>query len=139
MDGVSLITVQDLIAKAKLAASQAYAPYSKFRVGAAILTDKGDIFTGCNVENASYGLTNCAERVAIGNMVANGRWDSKISKIVVYTPTQQATAPCGACRQVIFEFALESTQIISTCESGEGFYLKVQEMLPYAFGPKSLL
>jgi len=93
-----------LEAAAKSAARRAYAPYSKFQVGAAVLAASGKIYAGCNVENASYGLTNCAERTAIFNAVAAGEKNLKVQCVVVYTPTPTATAPCGACRQVIFEF-----------------------------------
>src|SRR5271169_5350356 len=93
----------DLIAAARQAASHAYCPYSRFHVGAAILTGRGGIFAGCNVENASYGLTICAERNAIFQAVAR-QGATKIRAVLVYTPTKKPTAPCGACRQVINEF-----------------------------------
>ena len=94
------MTEQELIAAALSVRENAYAPYSKFKVGAAILTTKGDLFTGCNVENSSYGLAICAERHAIGAMVAAGQ--TSFSKIVVAaTPL---ASPCGACRQFIVEF-----------------------------------
>src|SRR5471030_2539074 len=84
---------------ARRAAGAAYAPYSKFRVGAAVLTGSGKIFTGCNVENASYGLCNCAERTAIFSAVTAG--ERKIKAVAIYTPTATPITPCGACRQVI--------------------------------------
>src|SRR5205814_4528120 len=91
----------ELAAAARRAAGHAYCPYSRFPVGAAVLTDRGEIFTGCNVENASYGLTICAERNAVFQAVTHGQGRLVIQAVVVYTPTPQPTAPCGACRQVI--------------------------------------
>ena len=82
----------------------AYAPFSKFKVGAAILTSKGDIFVGCNVENSSYGMTNCAERTAIFSAVAEKGPGLEIRAVAVTTPQEVPCSPCGACRQVIYEF-----------------------------------
>jgi cytidine deaminase len=123
---------------AKQASTKAYAPYSKFKVGAAILTHGGRIFTGCNVENASYGLCNCAERTAIFNAVASGEKSLRLSCVVVYTPTPKATAPCGACRQVIFEFGSQ-VRVISTCRTNDRLDSTIAELLPKAFGPSDLL
>ena len=93
----------DLILAAKAASERAYAPYSGFRVGAAVRTSSGEVFAGCNVENASYGLTLCAERVAASRAVAElGIVD--IVAAAIYTPTPKPTAPCGACRQFLLEF-----------------------------------
>jgi cytidine deaminase len=124
-----------LKAAAKAAAGHAYAPYSKFRVGAAVLTDTGKIFSGCNVENASYGLCNCAERTAIFSAVAAG--ERKLKCVVVYTPTRSATAPCGACRQVIFEFG-PSVRIVSICAGRDQIDGSIRSLLPAAFGPDDL-
>jgi cytidine deaminase len=128
-------TVQHLIDRAKATAQNAYSPYSKFRVGATILTSTGDMFSGCNVENASYGLTICAERNAIFQMVAEGQ--QKIQTLVIYTPTESPTSPCGACRQVINEFGPE-TRIISVCDGPERTDTTLDQLLPQAFGPKNL-
>src|SRR6185312_6764581 len=87
---------------AREAIERAYCPYSTFRVGAAVLTQGGDVFAGCNVENASYGLTICAERIAVFQAVAGGH--TVVRAVAIYTPTQSPTAPCGACRQVLNEF-----------------------------------
>lgn len=119
---------------ARAAAEKAYAPYSGFRVGAAIWTDRG-LFTGANVENASYGLTNCAERTAIFAAAAAGA--RKLKCVVVYTPTKGATAPCGACRQVIFEFGPEA-RVVSCCASAEAIDTTITALLPGAFGPADL-
>jgi cytidine deaminase len=120
---------------ARAAASQSYSPYSRFRVGAAVLTGSGRIFTGCNVENASYGLCNCAERTAIFTAAAAG--ERRIRAVVVYTPTPAPTLPCGACRQVINEFGPEAL-VISVCNSSRHEESSLSALLPHAFGPKDL-
>jgi cytidine deaminase len=97
-----------LIDAAKAAMKNAYAPYSKFRVGAAVLTSTGKIFTGCNVENASYGLTNCAERTAIFSAIASNGPKLDIRAVAVVNDRGVPSAPCGACRQVIYEFGPEA-------------------------------
>jgi len=127
--------LRKLKAAAKTAAARAYAPYSKFHVGAAVLTSSGKIFAGCNVENASYGLCNCAERTAIFSAVAAK--ECKLQCVVVYTPTQTATAPCGACRQVINEFG-PAARVISFCASSDTIDTTITALLPAAFGPANL-
>ena len=96
------------------AAAEAYAPYSDFHVGAALLTSNGDIVTGCNVENASYGLTNCAERTAVFRAVAEGKLSKGISieAIAVVNRDHKSCSPCGACRQVLAEFGLERHRVV---------------------------
>jgi cytidine deaminase len=128
-------TLRRLEAAARRAAKASYSPYSKFRVGAAVLTDRGAIVGGCNVENASYGLCNCAERTAIFSAVAAGA--HSISAIAIYTPTREATAPCGACRQVINEFGPESL-VISVCDTKDRQETTASQLLPAAFGPRDL-
>lgn len=93
---------EKLIAAARQAREFAHAPYSRFRVGAAVRTKTGRIFSGCNIENASYGLTLCAERVAIFKAVSEG--EREFDSIVVVADTEKLTPPCGACRQIIWEF-----------------------------------
>src|SRR6478736_6089473 len=127
--------LRKLKAAAKTAAARAYAPYSKFHVGAAVLTGSGRIFAGCNVENASYGLCNCAERTAIFSAVAAK--ERKLQCVVVYTPTPTATAPCGACRQVIFEFG-PTARGLSFCTGKETIDTTITDLLPGAFGPANL-
>src|SRR5262249_16014045 len=111
-------------------------PYSNFRVGAAILARSGEVFSGCNVENASYGLTICAERNAAFRMVAAG--ETEFDVIVVYTPTATPTAPCGACRQVLNEFS-PLADVICVCDGADVIQSKVRELLPRAFGPENLV
>jgi cytidine deaminase len=128
-------TLQEMAKRAKAISEKAYCPYSKFRVGAVILTDDGHMVDGCNVENASYGLTICAERNAVFQMVADGR--QKIVAVVIYTPTPKPSAPCGACRQVINEFGPDAL-IISLCDGSDVLKNKLSELLPNAFGPANL-
>ena len=120
---------------ARAAAKASYSPYSKFKVGAAVLMESGKIYAGTNVENASYGLANCAERSAIFAAVSNG--ERTIRCVVVYTPTTAPTMPCGACRQVINEFGPRSA-VISICQSAERVETTLDRLLPAAFGPGNL-
>jgi cytidine deaminase len=120
---------------ARTAATKAYAPYSKFPVGAAILAGSGKVYSGCNVENASFGLCNCAERTAIFTAITAG--ESEIKAVAVYTPTPLPTAPCGACRQVINEFGPEAL-VISVCDSKNKIETRLTALLPGAFGPGDL-
>jgi cytidine deaminase len=124
-----------LLAAARRAAQAAYAPYSKFRVGAAVLTHAGKIHTGCNVENASYGLSNCAERTAIFKAVTEG--ERRIVAVAVYTPTRKPILPCGACRQVIREFGPKAA-ILCAGRSRERIETTLDQLLPGAFGRKDL-
>jgi cytidine deaminase len=120
---------------ARTAAKSAYAPYSKFRVGSAVLTGSGKIYSGCNVENASFGLCNCAERSAIFAAAAAG--ERQLRAVVVYTPTATPTTPCGACRQVINEFGPDAL-VISLCDSKNVIETTLDQLLPDAFGPANL-
>jgi cytidine deaminase len=127
----------ELAAAARRAAARAYCPYSRFPVGAAVLTDRGAIVSGCNVENASYGLTICAERTAVFQAVLQAPDRLVLQAVLVYTPTAEPTAPCGACRQVINEFGPDA-EIISICD-GEGVIrTRLGSLLPNAFGPGNL-
>lgn len=121
--------------QARAAAARAYAPYSQFHVGAAVLARSGAVFAGCNVENASYGLTNCAERTAVFQMVAAG--ETAFDRIVIYTPTPTPTAPCGACRQVLNEFNPDA-EVVCVCDGPDEIRSTVRELLPGAFGPANL-
>jgi cytidine deaminase len=115
---------------ARAAAQNAYAPYSKFRVGAAVLGGSGKVYAGCNVENASYGLCQCAERAAITAAVAAG--ERTIRAVTVYTPTPTPTAPCGACRQVIGEFG-PAAVVVCVCRSRRRLETTLPELLPWRF------
>ncbi|MGH7943537.1 MAG: cytidine deaminase [Opitutaceae bacterium] len=121
---------------ARTAAKFSYSPYSKFQVGAAVLAGSGQVYTGGNVENASYGLCNCAERTAIFTAAAAG--ERRLEAVVVYTPTPRPTMPCGACRQVINEFGPQAI-VIAICDSAERIENTLPELLRHAFGPKNLL
>ena len=133
---ISLATRQRLEKAARAAAGASYSPYSKFPVGAAVLADSGRIYSGCNVENASYGLCNCAERTAIFTATAAG--ERKIQAVAVYTPTARPTAPCGACRQVINEFGAHAA-VICVCNSSQRIETTLPALLGEAFGPQNLL
>ena len=122
-----MATTEDLIAAAWDAREKAYAPYSNFQVGAALLASDGQVFPGCNVENISYGLTNCAERVAIGAAVAQGV--RSFEKVVVVADTAEPISPCGACRQVLAEFGVKSIILANRAESVE---FSMEELLPRA-------
>lgn len=119
-----------LIEAAESAWKKAYAPYSNFRVGAAVLTKSGDIFTGCNVENISYGLTSCAERNAIFSAIAQkGKID--IEAVAVTCENELGAPPCGACRQVIAEFGPEAKILYK--KQGKFFELNLNDLLPSSF------
>ncbi len=127
--------IQRLREAAVAASHKAYCPYSKFPVGAAVLTENGAIFAACNVENASYGLTVCAERNAVFQAVASGH--QRIRAVAIVTPTDSPTPPCGACRQVISEFGPEA-EVFSFAKDGRALYHTVKELLPEAFGPLNM-
>ncbi len=123
---------QQLIEAATQALESAYAPYSQFRVGAALLTSEGKIFAGCNVENASYGLSMCAERNAIANAVIGSGTDTIEIKAIAVTNSQQvACSPCGACRQVIWEFGRDAEVIFLGDRGWQN--LTIKELLPAGF------
>lgn len=123
-----------LTAAALAAREHAYAPYSRFRVGAALLAADGTIYAGCNVENASYGLTICAERNAVAHAVASGARD--FTAIVV--ATENGVTPCGACRQVLAEFNPQLT-VILVDEAGHRRVYSLADLLPAAFAPDQLV
>jgi cytidine deaminase len=125
-----------LIKEAKKARKRAYTPYSKFKVGAAVLCVDGKIFTGCNIENASFGLTVCAERIAIFKAISEG--STKIEAIAVIGDTDKSCSPCGACRQVISEFG-EDIPLIMANLKGDVKIKKIKELLPEAFGKNDIL
>jgi len=120
-----------LLSAARDARQYAYAPYSRFTVGAALDTGDGQVFLGCNVENASYGLTMCAERVAIGTAITAGY--RNFTTIAVAGPDGVVTSPCGACRQVLAEFNRDMTVVYTTPDGP--VTTTVAELLPHSFGP----
>jgi cytidine deaminase len=128
------MTDQELIQKALAVRKLSYSPYSAFPVGAALLASSGKVYGGTNVENASYGLTMCAERVAVGNAVAAGERSFETVAVVV----KDGGSPCGACRQVLYEFA-PTLRVLMADEEGNLVQEAVLiDLLPGAFGPKSL-
>ena len=121
----------ELIAKAIEASKYAYVPYSHFPIGAALKTKDGHIYTGCNIENASFGLTNCGERTAIFKAVSEGYKD--FSEIDIYGKTKYPISPCGACRQVMAEFFEPSAKVTLISEIGKTVVMTVEELLPDSF------
>ncbi len=125
MDSMELVKIAD---EAK---SRAYAPYSGFKVGAALLTSNGKLFTGVNIENISFGATNCAERTAVFKAVSEG--ELKITAIAIASDSEDYIFPCGICRQVLAEFADKSMKIICSKKNGEYKEYTLDELLPNAF------
>ena len=121
----------NLMEKAVEVSRNAYVPYSKFPVGACVLSENNKIYTGCNFENGSYGLTICAERNAIGSMIADG--EQKIKAIAVYSPDMSNCTPCGACRQVIKEFQISASCDVIVKNGDELKIYKLDELLPESF------
>jgi len=122
-----------LLDRAAMARRRAYAPYSGYHVGAALLAENGEIFSGCNVENASYGLTICAERAAVSRAVAEGC--RRFRAIAIVSPSDPPAAPCGACRQVLAEFAEDMDVILGDAEGNETAQMTLKDLLPFRFGP----
>jgi cytidine deaminase len=129
-EGSAGAKIDELVAAANAARASAYAPYSRFAVGAALRGADGKIYTGCNIENASYGLTICAERVAVFAAVAAGA--RKFTAIAV--TTENGVTPCGACRQVLAEFSPQMTVIAADAHGNRSVH-DLAELLPAAFGP----
>jgi cytidine deaminase len=123
-------TIEQLIEAARAARERAHAPFSKFRVGAAIEDDDGRTYSGCNVESASYGLTMCAERVAVFRAISEGA--SKLVRIAVIADTEEFTLPCGACRQILWEF-LGDAELILANLSGAMERLRISQIFPRPF------
>jgi cytidine deaminase len=123
---------RELVERARAALEGAYAPYSEFRVGAAVRTRSGKIYTGANVENASYGLCVCAERIAVFQAVNDGERELAAVAVVTSDPSA-AHAPCGACRQVLDEFAAEDMVVLLAPRTGEAVRRSFRELLPAPF------
>jgi len=122
--------IVELISAAKDVSSRSYCPYSKFPVGAALKAGDGRVFAGCNVENASFGLTVCAERNAIFSAVSAGV--AEITALVIYTPTAEPVTPCGACRQVLLEFG-RNADVVCVCAGPGRLNFRASELLPHQF------
>ena len=131
-----MAAVEDLFAAARAAQARAYAPYSGFRVGAAICTPEGQVFAGCNVENAAYPQGACAETGAIAAMIAGG--GARIAEILVVGDGDLLCTPCGGCRQRIREFAGPETPVHVAGPEGVRRRFTLAELLPYSFGPDNL-
>lgn len=128
------MTDEELIEVAKKYREFSYSPYSKFKVGAAVLTKSGKVFGGCNIENSSYPVTNCAERTAIFKAVSEG--EREIEAIALIADTEGPCSPCGACRQVMGEFKIN--RIIMANLKGDKKIVTLEEVLPFAFSEKDL-
>ncbi|SHJ46942.1 cytidine deaminase [Reichenbachiella agariperforans] len=123
---------EQLIEQAKQVARHAYSPYSRFKVGAALMDQYGNIYSGCNVENISFPCVICAETSAIAQAVSSAGSAMKIDTLVIYTPTASITSPCGNCRQVIHEFSTSATKVICVCNESVQLTLCIEELLPHA-------
>ncbi len=126
---------RELINKAKEAMQNSYSPYSNFKVGSAVLMKSGKVYTGCNIENASYGATNCAERTAVFKAISDG--DKEIEAIAIVSSGEMVTYPCGVCRQVISEF-MKDGKFIFENEQGEIVVHTSNEIFPYSFSKDDL-
>jgi cytidine deaminase len=122
--------IENLIEAARSARERAYAPFSKFKVGAAVEDQDGRIYSGCNVESTSYGLTMCAERVAVFRAISEGA--SKLARMAVVADTEQLTPPCGACRQILWEFLGDSELILANL-AGATETLRISQIFPRPF------
>lgn len=131
MKPVTTAQKKTLLSRARAVRARAYAPYSKFQVGAAVLDEKGRVHTGTNIENASYGLTVCAERHAVAAAVAAGA--KQVRAVAVITPTSPPGSPCGACRQVLAEFALPEAPVLLASPTGPADETTMGELLPRSF------
>lgn len=127
------MNVMELIKKAIEGRENAYAPYSKFKVGAALLLKDGTYITGCNVENVSYGLCNCAERTALFSLIASGRTGADVVAMAIVADTEGPCSPCGACRQVIAELLDKNTPIVLANINYKYQVSTMAELLPYSF------
>ncbi|MGJ7912174.1 cytidine deaminase [Neobacillus sp. LXY-1] len=134
--GRRLVTIEQLIEEAKKAREKAYVPYSKFGVGAALLTTDGTLYHGCNIENAAYSMCNCAERTALFSAYSRG--DRNFKMMAVVADTERPCSPCGACRQVISELCPRDMKVILTNLKGDIQEITVEDLLPGAFSPEDL-
>jgi cytidine deaminase len=131
-----MMETNDLIVEANKAREFAYVPYSNFKVGAALLSRDGQVFHGCNIENAAYGMTNCAERTALFKAYSEGI--TQFDSLVVVADTDRPVPPCGACRQVISELCDPEMEVVLTNLKGDVQKVLVKDLLPGAFSPQDL-
>jgi cytidine deaminase len=136
MESENTMDEKQLLEEAVKAREFAYVPYSKFQVGAALIAKDGKVFHGCNIENASYGMTNCAERTALFKAYSEGV--TQFDTLVVIADTDRPVPPCGACRQVISELCAPEMEVILTNLKGDIQRTLVKDLLPGAFSPKDL-
>lgn len=123
------MTYEELMQKAIEVSKNSYSPYSKFAVGACVLTEDNSVYTGCNFENSSFGMTICAERNAIGSAIADGK--RKIKAVAIYSPNQDNCTPCGACRQVIHEFCENDNDVDIILKNGDNLKIyTLAQLLP---------
>jgi cytidine deaminase len=132
----TIVDEADLLRRARAARDRAYAPYSGFRVGCAVVTESGRVYEGANVENAAYPLSSCAEQTTIRAMAASGDRGPVVGVAVVGDGADPCT-PCGGCRQVIFEFGPDAT-VYASGDAGRPLVVHIRELLPHAFGPRRL-
>lgn len=125
--------VEELYACARSASDNAYSPYSGARVGACVVDDQGNVYSGCNVENSSYGLTQCAERNALAAAIAAGMQPGAAHKLLIYATGFDVLAPCGACRQVMSELLAKDALVVSCHSETEYRSWSISELLPYPF------
>ncbi|MGG1677453.1 cytidine deaminase [Neobacillus sp. NRS-1170] len=130
------MNIVQLIDEAKNAREKAYVPYSKFGVGAALLTTDGKVYKGCNIENAAYSMCNCAERTALFKALSEG--DRNFQMLAVVADTERPCSPCGACRQVISELCPKEMKVVLTNLKGDIQEMTVEDLLPGAFSPEDL-
>lgn len=130
------MNVEQLIEESKIAMEKAYVPYSKFKVGAALLTADGKVYHGCNIENAAYSMANCAERTALFKAFSEG--ERNFTMLAVVADTDRPVPPCGACRQVISELCPKDMKVVLTNLKGDIKELTLEELLPGAFNPEDL-
>jgi len=130
------VNIDQLIEEAKKAREKAYVPYSKFGVGAAILTTDGKVYQGCNIENAAFSMCNCAERTALFKAYSEG--DRNFQLLAVVADTERPCSPCGACRQVMAELCPQDMKVVLTNLKGDIFETTVADLLPGAFMPEDL-
>lgn len=129
---------KELVTEAQKAKEFSYSPYSKFRVGAAVQTNDNKVYRGCNIENSSYGLTNCAERTALFKAISEGEKPNSFKAIAIVSDLHDYCTPCGACRQVLSDLCGGNVDVVLATTEGQYKILKLSDLLPFSFGDKEL-